>query len=200
MATAPSSLVWQAGAQASNYETLTGSTLAAGIGHVPRRGHQPLSGLSQNVSIAQGTAFVDGVVTTFFSRAAAYGDGSFDSATCIAAASPALESASTVAAVCPHAEYGVIDGTATCTESPAPGQIDPSTLRCGPGADDLALALSGLPPASTWLTRQTLIIPSGATGVDSLVGLVDGAAVSPVIEAFSVDVSTTAATAARRRG
>jgi hypothetical protein len=188
VATSPKSLVWQAGAQSSNYDDLTGSSLASGSDTflIEATNHEALS---QNVSIAQGTAFIDGVVTTFFSRAAAYGDGSFDSAACIAAASPALESTSVVAAVCPHAEYGVIDSTATCTESPGPGQIDPSTLRCGIGADDLALALSGLTPGSTWLTRQTLIIPSDANGVDSLLGLVDGAAVSPVIQAYSVDVS-----------
>jgi hypothetical protein len=188
VAISPSSLVWRAGAQATNYDDLRSAALASGPDTfiVEAATHDALG---RNVSIAQGTAFVDGVVTAFFERAAAYGDGAFDSASCISAAEPAVESSAVVAAVCPRAALGVIDPAPACAESPAPGQLDPHILRCGPGADDLALALSGLTPALTWVTRQSLVIPAGSRGADSPLGFVAGATVSPVLYAASIDVS-----------
>ena len=183
----PRPSAWKAGAHVSNYDALRDTALASGPDTfiVESAGHQALA---QKVSIAQGTALIDGVVTTFFERAAAYGDGDFDSATCIATATPLLDSASTVAAVCPHAAYGVVPPAAPCTESPGPAEIDPSGLRCGAGADDLALALSGLSPASVWVTRQSLIIGAGASGVDSSVGFTGGTAEGAVLYTTSVDV------------
>jgi hypothetical protein len=189
VATSASSLVWKAGAQASNYDALRDTALASGTDTflVEAAGHQPLV---QSIPIAQGTAFIDGVVTTFFERAAAYGDGAFDAPSCIGVAKPKLDEAtSAVAAVCPRAALGVIAPAPTCTESPGPGEIDPNTLRCGSGADDLALALSGLVPASAWLTRQSLIIPGGSYGADTLLGFAVGAPASPVLDAANVDVS-----------
>jgi hypothetical protein len=183
-----SKLVWNATTEASNYQTLRAGVLAVGPDAflVEAAGHAPLS---QNVSIAEGTASIDGVVTTFFERAAAYGDGDFDAAACVTAATTSLASTDVVAAVCPRAALGVISPAPTCTESPAPGQVDPSTLRCGPGADDLALALSGLTPASAWVTRQSLLIPANGGGVDAALSFAPAASMSPVLTAQSVDES-----------
>lgn len=180
------SLAWDAATGASNYDALRAGALAPGPDTflVESANHEALV---SNVAIAGGTAFIDGVVTTFFERAAAYGDGAFDSAACIAAATPLLSSSETVAASCPPGVLGFIDPAPSCSESSGPGEIDPNILRCGPGADDLAMALSGLPPASVWVTRQTLDIPDGAVGIDTLLGFGSGAPSSPVISAVNVD-------------
>ncbi len=180
------SLAWDAAKGVSNYDALRAGALAPGPDTflVESANHEALM---SNVAIAGGTAFIDGVVTTFFERAAAYGDGEFDSAACIAAATPLLSSSETVAASCPPGVLGFIDPAPSCTESPGPGEVDPNILRCGPGADDLAIALSGLPPASVWVTRQTLDIPDGAFGMDALLGFGSGAPSSPVISAVTVD-------------
>ena len=184
-----SSLAWNAAAQGSSYDSLRQGALASGPDTflVDFAGH---AALGQNLSIAEGTAFVDGLVTTFFERAAAYGDGSFDSQTCIATATPLVEGTSTVADVCPHAAYGVVPPGQSCTEAPVPPQIDPSRLRCGAGADDLALALSGLTPSAVWITRSSLVIGAGENGSTYPVGFTAGAAVGPVLDAVSVDTGS----------
>jgi hypothetical protein len=188
VAISPSSIAWNAAAQATNYGDLGSAALDSGPDTflVEAASHDALV---QNVSIAQGTAFIDGVVTTFFDRAAAYGDGAFDASSCISAATPALESSAVVAAVCPRAALGVIAPAPTCTESTAPGQIDPQVLLCGSGADDLALALSGLTPALTWVTRQSLLIPASSHGADAPLDFLSAAPVSPLVYAATVDVS-----------
>ncbi len=182
------SLAWKAAAGASNYDAVRAEALAPGADTflVESASH---GALVDNTTIGGGTAFIDGVVTTFFERAAAYGDGAFDSASCVATTTPLLSSTMTVAASCPPGALGFIEPAPTCTESPAPGQVDPQGLRCGPGADDLAIALSSLAPASVWVTRQSLLIPNGYGGVDSLLGFSGGATMSPVLDAQSVDVS-----------
>jgi Uncharacterized protein conserved in bacteria (DUF2330) len=184
----PKSLVWHAGAEGSNYADLRAAALAPGPEAflVEAANHEALA---DNVAIGNGSSFIDGVVTTFFERAAAYGDGAFDSSACIATATPEMASSSTVAASCPRAALGVIEPAAACTEAPAAGQIDPQTLRCGAGADDLAVALSGLDPAATWVTRQSLLIPTDSGGTDSSLAFATGPEVSPTLDATSVDTS-----------
>jgi hypothetical protein len=186
-----SSLAWNAAAQSSNYDTLRAGALASGADTflVDFAGH---AALGQNLSIASGTSFVDGVVTTFFERAAAYGDGNFDSQTCISTATPLVEATSAVADVCPHAAYGVVPPAASCTEAPVPPQIDPSRLRCGAGADDLALALSGLTPQAVSITRSSLVIGAGESGSSYPVGFTSGAAVGPVIDVATLDTGSCA--------
>jgi hypothetical protein len=180
------SLVWQAENATSNYDVLRDGALAPGPDWflVEAASHDALV---SNIPIAGGTAFIDGVVTTFFERAAAYGDGAFDSAACIATATPLLSSSETVAASCPPGVLGFVDPAQPCTESPGPGQIDPNELRCGPGADDLAIALSNLRPSSVWVTRQALVIPDGSFGLNALLGFGADAPLSPVLSAESVD-------------
>jgi hypothetical protein len=185
---ADSALSWNAGAQTSNYEALRTTALSSGADSflVEAANH---TALAENVSIAQGAAFIDGIVTTFFERAAAYGDGAFDSAQCIAAATPLLASSDPVAAVCPQAALGVVDPASTCVESTGAGQVNPQGLRCGAGADDLAVALSGLTPSTTWLTRQSMRIPAGTAGIDAFLGFAYGVAQSPVIVASRINAT-----------
>ena len=185
---APSALAWKAKEGDTTYEDQRASALASDPTRflVEAAGHPALG---QTLSIADGTASVDSVVTTFFERAAAYGDGDFNASPCIAFADNALVSTAPVAASCPHAALGVLPPAAPCTEAPGAGEIDPKKLRCGPGADDLAVALSGLTPASTWVTRQSLVLPAGAPGTDWFLGFTSGPAQSPVLYATSVDAS-----------
>lgn len=145
--------------------------------------------LSNNVPIDDGTASIDGVVTTFFERAAGYGDGLADPAPCIAQAASALGAGAPVAQSCPRADLGVIDGTDDCVEATTGGETDPAKLRCGDGADDLAVALSGQSPAEAWLTRQSLLIAAGSSGALLGVSFPGGASVSPVLEAGVMDLS-----------
>jgi hypothetical protein len=184
----PSTLAWEAGHQASNYEDLRTTALLSGADTflVEAAGHDALA---QNQSIAQGAATIDAVITTFFERAAAYGDGNFDAPTCIASATTALASSAAVSASCPHAALGVVEPAIACTESPQAGEVAPAALRCGSGADDLAVALSGLTPAKTWVTRQTMIIPNGADGANWYLGFGTAAPTSSVLYSATVDTS-----------
>ncbi|MEO5731363.1 MAG: hypothetical protein ABI134_32855, partial [Byssovorax sp.] len=181
-------IAWDAKAKKSNYAEARSAALAAeGSDGVLTEcaGNAPLA---TNVSIAKGTASIDGLVTAFFERTAAYGDGLIDPTSCISAAAAALTSSSPVAASCPRADLGVVDPGVSCVESVPPGSADPTKLRCGGSADDLAVALSGLTPTEVWLTRQSQQIPAGNAGVDGSLVFNGGALVSPVRTAKSLDL------------
>lgn len=148
-------------------------------------GHDPLV---NNVPIADGTAVIDGVITTFFERAAVYGDGSLAANECIVKAAAALASVTPVGASCPRADLGVVDGSDTCVEK-AGGYTDPEALRCGAGADDLAVALAGLVPAEVWLTRRSMRIAAGAAGGDWTIEVGSGTPMTPVVDAVGIDLT-----------
>ena len=184
----PSEIAWDAKDKKSNYEEARAAILAAegSDGFLTEcAGTTPLA---TNVAIADGTASIDGLVTAFFERTAAYGDGLTDPASCIAAAAVALTSSAPVAASCPRASLGVIDPAAPCVESVPPGGVDPAKLRCGAPADDLAVALSGLNPGSVWVTRQSAQIPAGTAGVDWPLTFKGTTVVSPVSAAKSLNL------------
>lgn len=180
-------IAWDAKTSESSYAAARASALlAAGpVGAALEcAGHDPLS---HNLPVADGKASITGVITTLFERAGAYGDGAFETDACIAQAAAALASATPVAASCPRADLGVVDGADTCSEMPG-GYTDPAALRCGDGADDVAVALSGLVPAETWLTRQSMLIERGTGGLTWALKFAPGAALSPVVTATSVDL------------
>jgi Uncharacterized protein conserved in bacteria (DUF2330) len=182
-------IVWDAKTKKSNYAEARAAALASeGSDGVATEcaGSAPLA---TNVSIANGTASIEGLVSALFERTAAYGDGLVDPSSCIAAAAVALTSSSPVAASCPRADLGVIDPGVACVESTPPGNVDPAKLRCGESADDLAVALSGLSPDQVWLTRQSLEIPAGNAGVDWPLVFSGGAVVSPIRVAKNLDHS-----------
>jgi len=188
VAVSPSSIAWKAKESLTDYDDLVTTALASDPTRflVDSANHEALG---QTMSIADGAASIDSVVSTFFERAAAYGDGDFNASVCIAFADNALVSSLPVAPSCPHAAIGVVPPAATCTESPGPNQTDPAKLRCGPGADDLAVALSGFKPIDAWVTRQSLVIPASGQGTDWFVGFTAGPTASRVIVAGSVDAS-----------
>lgn len=182
----PSSLVWSAKENESDYDARRAEALASDPARflVEAAGHGPLA---DSTPIASGTATIDAVVSTFFERAAAYGDGNFDAAACITVAEAALEASLPVAEVCPQASIGLLPPLNNCSESPGAGKTNPSALRCGPGADDLAVALSGVVPAASVITRHALVIPTGGAGFDWPLGFPPKPNVSPVLVAGSVD-------------
>jgi hypothetical protein len=182
----PSTLAWNPKESASDYDERRGAALDADPSRflIETAGHAPLA---DTVGIAQGTATIDSVVSTFFERAAAYGDGNFDAATCVAAAEQALAATAPVGQSCPLAALGVITPAPSCTEAPLPTETKPAALRCGPGADDLAIALAGLSPHDAWVTRTALEIPAGALGPTFPVGFAGGAVVDPVLVCGTVD-------------
>jgi hypothetical protein len=184
----PATLEWEAASAESDYidQRLMALTLAEPRGALlEAAGHEALS---TSVSIAAGTASIDGVVATYFERAAAYGDAPANPAPCVTAADAAMASSEVVAASCPRADLGLVGGGAACVESPAAGTVDPAALRCGSQADDLAVALSGLSPAATWLTRQSLLIAPQTPAQDWPIGFAAGPTVTPILTAAAVDV------------
>jgi hypothetical protein len=184
----PADISFRASTATSTYAEVRATALAEpgpGAFVIESAGHDTLA---SNLPIADGTASIEGVITAYFGRAAAYGDGLPDSAACVTAAATALASSAPVASSCARADLGVVDGVPGCTETVAPGETDPAALRCGDGADDLAVALSGQAPLGSWLTRQTLILAAGTTGTLRTVTFPGGAEILPVLRAGSVDL------------
>jgi hypothetical protein len=185
----PADLAWNAKTQKTNYFTARSALLAAEGGDATLTECAGSAPLATNVSIAGGTASIDGLVTAYFDRAAAYGDSLVDPTSCIAGAAVALTSSSPVAASCARADLGVVDPAAPCVETVPVGGVDPEKLRCGGVADDLAVALSGLYPSDVWITRQSSQIPAGKDGADWPLVFSGGASVSPVRTAKSLDLA-----------
>ncbi|WP_437724593.1 DUF2330 domain-containing protein [Sorangium sp. So ce861] len=182
----PASLSWDAGEQRSDYEALRAEALGqAGLDGalVEAAGHEALSR-----RVALGSDSVDSVIAAYFARAGAYGDAGDGPGACAAVAAAALASSLAVAASCPRAALGVVDGALDCAESPRRDETDPDLLRCGPIADDLAVGLSGLAPSSVWLTRVSLRLAAGRSGADWPLTFGAGASVSPVVRAGAVRV------------
>ncbi|WP_050429432.1 DUF2330 domain-containing protein [Chondromyces crocatus] len=178
-------LTWNAATLESDYED---ERMAALVAAGPEGAVLECSShdaLARNVSLG-GAVSIEGVVTSYFERAKSYGDGDASSSACTAAAAVALSSSARVSWSCPRAAQGVVDGMDSCVESGAPGEIDPERLRCGAGADDLAVALSGMAGQEARLTRYTLRIPSNQRGVDQPLDFTPGPPVSPVLTADSV--------------
>ncbi|APR83472.1 Hypothetical protein A7982_08821 [Minicystis rosea] len=182
---APSVIEWNAKAGASDYDDRRTTALASDPTRflVEAASH---TAIADTLSIANGNATIDSVVSTFFERAAAYGDGNFDATACLKITEPALTSSLPVGTSCPQASLGTIAPAPACTESTAPNETSPATLRCGPGADDLAIALSGLTPQSAWISRQILVIPASGLGLDWPISFSAGALESALITCGSV--------------
>lgn len=185
----PADLTFDAATAGTDYLAARAAALGAaggGAAMVEAASHEALV---VDAPIAGGTATIDGLITAYFERAATYGDGLPGAAGCAMVAASAAGSTEVVAASCPRSDLGVVEGTDTCVESAGAGETDPADLRCGAGADDLAVALSGLSPAGAWLTRITQLLPAGAGGSIEQVSFPGGAPISPVLTAGKLDLS-----------
>ncbi len=186
---ATSSLTFAAANGTSNYPSLRQSALSAAGTDAVLIESASHDSLGTNLAIAEGNVAIDSVVTTFFQRAELYGDAGSSAAVCIAQAQATLEGSFPVATACPRTALGTVGSVGQCDETVQPGEIDPELLRCGDGVDDLALAISGLTPASTWLTRYTMQVPAGSGGAIRTVSFSTGDVVTPVWTAASLDLS-----------
>ncbi|APR74908.1 Hypothetical protein A7982_00254 [Minicystis rosea] len=177
-------LTWNAATHVSDYVAKRDGALASDATRflVESTGH---GALGQTLPIGLNT--IDAVLPTYFARAAIYGAGDPDSFACTAKAGAALASSAPVAPSCPHAQLGGPDPDAACTEPVTASQIDPDDLRCGAGADDLAVALSGLAPSSVSITRLHLVIGAGEDGTDLPIEVAPGPEKSPVVTATAID-------------
>lgn len=170
----------------SNYESLVAEALSSpGSYLVEASSH---AALRDSLPVGNGT--VRGVASSYFERAAAYGDALGQPATCASQAAVVLGQSAVVGTACPRGDLAVVPGGASCTgDLVEPGEVSPELLRCGGIADDLALALGDLEPSEAWLTRAVQIVGAGSTGSDRAVGFVAGPRIDPVLVASQVDVS-----------
>ena len=138
---------------------------------------------------AGGDHIIEGVVRSYFNRAATYEGGSFNAQTCIVQVESAIGAADRVAMSCPRADLGVVEGTPSCTEVVQSSEVDPALLRCGNEADDIAVAFSELIASDGWLTRHAMSIPSGNTGALHNVTIQPGPTRNPIVIADNLDLS-----------
>jgi hypothetical protein len=173
----------------TNYQTLWESAVGP-LGNdwvVDSSSHDALF---RTVSFASGTESIGSVASTYFERAAGYGDGLPQYAVCAANAAALEANEARVSPACARGDLSVVSddpGKATCSEHPAAGEIDPQVLRCGDRTDDLALALSGLSPAKVWLTRWSSFIPAWESRLGEHIQHDAGPALSPVLVASGYD-------------
>jgi Uncharacterized protein conserved in bacteria (DUF2330) len=156
---APPSILWQADGT-STYAAVT----AALLGTSP--GAWVLDSSSQQAVFVDAPSAagmtIPALAGTYFLRAEAYGDTTASAARCDASAISWSTNTAPAGAACPSGALASIGTGASCTESTGTGQIAPDTFKCG-AADDFALALSGLAPASVWLSRsRTVLTPEQA--------------------------------------
>jgi hypothetical protein len=140
--------------------------------------------LFTGTAVPGGTA-APALTTSYFFRAASYDDATLSPDDCTSSVGAVAQSSATVAAACPPGALGRIGPAGSdCQELVGAGEIDPGALRCGGIADDLAMALSGLSPAGTWLTRARSAIAPDTTGTPSALGAATAAGpYGPVVTA-----------------
>jgi hypothetical protein len=175
----PAAVLWQASGT-SSYGDVTSSLLVSSPGAwlLDTSGHDPVF---QGATLPTG-ASIDPLAATYFVRAQGYGDSPGDPNACSATATSWATSPSPVALACPAGALARIGADATCQESIGTGQIAPDAFRCGGASDDLALALSGLAPASAWVSRARAVLPTVSAGNDTIIAPAGGASPSgPVI-------------------
>jgi hypothetical protein len=176
----PSRILWSASG-GSSYAESSGALLAQAPGAwlVDTAGHTPLF----DGEAVPGATSVPALALAYFTGAAAYGDAAGVPSGCAQQASSWEASLSPVGIACPGGALGSGDsgdaGT-PCQETTAPGDIPADAFRCGGIADDLALALSGLAPGGTWLSRARSAVAPAAFGSDVLVAASAAAAVASV--------------------
>ncbi|MRG92938.1 DUF2330 domain-containing protein [Polyangium spumosum] len=186
-----SELSWKAASADSNYKVLRADELRVGGPSAALIEAASHDAFVMNEPIANGTSSITGVVTSFFQRAAGYGDGDTNASPCITAAAVALDDVYPVAESCPRAELGVVDGSLACAEVPAGGEIDPEKLRCGGITDDLAVGFAGMVPRDVVLTRVTMLIPATKAGSTWPVTFEPAAPdVKPLLTAQSLDLAS----------
>lgn len=94
-----------------------------------------------------------------------------------------------VGRACPEGRLAIVPGGTPC--SPVQGALPPSTFVCGPGTDDLAIALAGVAPSSVVVTRFAGIVPKYGFGSDTTLLTIPTVDRSPVVQAGAYDCQKT---------
>lgn len=168
-----SSLRWNI--KSSDYEETRSATLLAGGGAAWVREAAAHDVMFAGATVPQGTA-IEPLVSEYFKSASGQA-----SPQCDAAAKNAASAAGVVGRACAQGALARVAGGVNCT--PESGAIDPSAFSCGPGVDDLALALAGISPANAFVSRFTGVVSKDGFGMD--VAISSGAPQSPVVTAGS---------------
>jgi hypothetical protein len=178
----PAALVWRSDGT-STYAPVRDALLAANPGAwlFETGGHNILFDETNVPGGGPAPAFA----TSYYFRAASYGDATAAPDACSTQATAVAQSDSLVAPACPTGALARV-GAAACVEVVGAGEIDPASLRCGGASDDLAIALSGLSPGQTWVTRTRSTIAASSRGSDIGVSVAGAAApFGPVVDASS---------------
>jgi len=117
------------------------------------------------------------VVERYFALAS--GGGSADAGGCWGPASAVADASAPLAPLCPAGAVATVPGSTPCGAVPA-GDVSPGLLVCDGSLTDAALALAGLDPASTWLTRAAGVLLAGS-GEEVPVSTSAGPSLSPVV-------------------
>ena len=171
----PASVLWAQGG--STYGDVTSSQLLSSPGAwlFDTRAAGPMF---DSTPLPDGTTITP-LASAYFAMAASAGDATGEPATCTVAARGWATSTAPVALACPAGALAHV-GAGTCTETTAPGEIDPGAFRCGGIAGDLALGLSGISPSSAWLTRMRTVLSTGAD--TSVLPSATATTIGPVVE------------------
>ncbi|MBK8940704.1 MAG: hypothetical protein IPM79_24575 [Polyangiaceae bacterium] len=151
--------------------------------------------MSSHPSLAEAVALGDpGPVapafsSSYFSRAAEYGEAIETPSTCIQSAAAILGQSAPVGTACPRSEVAIVGAAACTSDAFQPGQVDPALLRCGAALDDLAVILSDVEPDEVWLTRSTIMLAPAAVATQRTLTFAAGPRLDPVLEAGAVDLS-----------
>ena len=118
-------------------------------------------------AVGDGSWVVPSVIGGYLERAAEYGEVDGDQALCLERMAAMEASMARVGRACAPGVVANVGGYG-CAEDGQPGETAAGQWRCGGTADDLALAMSGMRPGATWLTRWTgKLAPWTAWGEES---------------------------------
>ncbi|MBX3222302.1 MAG: hypothetical protein KF795_17415, partial [Labilithrix sp.] len=151
---APANVVW--GPTGSNYAARRDGALRTTSWLRESSSHDVLF---DGVAVAN-EARVAPIAQTYFRKASAV-----PTAACESAARAAGSRAGSLGRVCARGAVAKIDGGSVC--APSSGAVDASAFACGSGVDDLALALSGMPPAGVFVTRFAGRVAATELGADA---------------------------------
>lgn len=183
-----SKLKWSpTGQPSSNYEKLRDQLLSGVAGQAWVVDAASHSTLFFHTSLPGGTGMVPSLAGAYFERAAGYGDAPDSYSACVGRFATLESSGLKVAPACGRGDLASV-APAVCSESSSQYETNPEYVRCGTTADDLAIALSGAVPASTWLTRWTSWIEPWGSRPEEAFHAVSGAPiVGPLFTASGWD-------------
>lgn len=148
--------------------------------------------LFSTTAFASGKQSVPSVPSAYLSRTAAYGDGDAQYGSCVSRLESLGTSKVRVGRACGAGGIASIPpaaGQLSCEEQALAGETPASSLRCGAGAGDLAMAYAGMVPAEIWLTRWSGRIAPWTSHAQETFEVAAGLPKSPVVVCGAWDSS-----------